>query len=83
MLASSATSEARKRGSCRPNARPSSAVATASAPSVTSVRMRSRRTVARAYCPAVRRVGSVSTVSISSFLSELLWVCIGATSADP
>ena len=69
MLASSAISDARNRLSCSPKVLPSNAVATASAPSVTSVRRRSRLTVARAYCPAVRRVGSVSRTRHLSFRS--------------
>ena len=58
MLASSAISEPRKRTSFRPNVRPSNAVATASTPSATSVRMRNRRTVVRSYWPATRSAGS-------------------------
>ena len=58
MPTSSAISEPRKRTSRSPNVRPSSAVATASTPSATSVRMRSRRTVVRSCWPAARAVGS-------------------------
>src|SRR5947209_9709440 len=58
MLTSNASSEAWKRSSRTPNVRPSRADATASTPSATSVRRRSRRTVARACCPAERPVGS-------------------------
>src|SRR5271165_41885 len=66
MLTSSATSEAMNSPLCSPKVRPKSAVATASTPSPTSARMRRRRTVARAYCPAVRPVGSEPTMVISS-----------------
>src|SRR2546423_4450125 len=69
MLASSASSEAMKRTSCSPKARPSAPVAIARTPSVTSVRRRSRWTIARACCPAVRRVGS-SAKCISSSSAE-------------
>src|ERR1700733_6075251 len=71
MLASSATSDPRNSLLCSPSVRPSSAVATASAPKITSVRRRKRRTVARAYCPAVRLVGSVWRTGISFPLSAL------------